>query len=67
MKQKLLSYFSIANKLSVGDTFFCSLIIEGQPLYLNQLQHEKTPPAVYICGKQGAYALKYWRTYKSYL
>ena len=44
---------AVNTKLSVGDTFFCSLIIEGQPLYLNQLQHEKTPPAVYICGKQG--------------
>ena len=45
--------------MSVGDTFFCSQIIEDQPLYLNQLQHEKRPrPSIYAASR-GAYALKY--------
>lgn len=40
-------------KLSPGDTFLCSLIIEGQPLYLDQLKQGTNPPTAYICGKQG--------------
>jgi hypothetical protein len=40
-------------KLKPNDTFLCSLIIEGQPLYLDQLNQGDNPPAAYICGKQG--------------
>lgn len=40
-------------KLKKGDTFLCSLIIEGQPLYLDQLEQGSNPPTAYICGKQG--------------
>lgn len=40
-------------KLKEGDTFLCSLIIEGQPLYLEQLEQGNNPPTAYICGKQG--------------
>ncbi len=40
-------------RLSTGDTFLCSLIIEGQPLYLDQLKQGNNPPTAYICGKQG--------------
>ena len=40
-------------KLKPDDTFLCSLIIEGQPLYLDQLNQGNNPPAAYICGKQG--------------
>lgn len=40
-------------KLKPDDTFLCSLVIEGQPLYLDQLQHGDNPPMTYICGKMG--------------
>jgi hypothetical protein len=37
----------------VGDTFLCGLIIEGEPLYLDELQHNNEPPVAYVCGKKG--------------
>lgn len=40
-------------RLKEGDTFSCSLIIEGEPLYLSQLVQGTLPPANYVCGKQG--------------
>ena len=40
-------------RLKEGDTFLCAIIIEGQPLYLDQLQQGSNPPAAYICGKNG--------------
>lgn len=40
-------------KLKVGDTFLCGLIIEGEPLYLDELQHNNEPPVAYVCGKKG--------------
>ena len=40
-------------KLKPDDTFLCALIIEGQPLYLDQLQQGDNPPSTYICGKLG--------------
>ena len=40
-------------RLMPGDTFLCSMVIEGQPLYLDQLQQGDRPPTAYICGKQG--------------
>ena len=44
---------STNSKLRPDDTFLCSLIIEGQPLYLDQLQQGERPPTTYICGKLG--------------
>ena len=38
-------------KLSVDDTFECSLIVEGEPLYMSRLVHEGRPPMVYVAGK----------------
>ena len=38
-------------RLKEGDTFECSLIIEGEPLYLNNLRHENNPPISYVCGR----------------
>ena len=38
--------------LSVGDTFDCSLIIEGDPLYLNNLIHNGEDPMLYVVGKK---------------
>ena len=40
-------------RLQVGDMFLCGIIIEGEPLYLDQLQHGDTPPTTYICGRIG--------------
>lgn len=40
-------------KLQVGDTFLCGIIVEGEQLYLDQLQHGDNPPTTYICGKIG--------------
>ncbi len=39
-------------RLQTGDTFHCSLIIEGEPLYLDNLQQQEQPPVVYVCGKK---------------
>ena len=40
-------------RLKESDTFLCGIIIEGQPLYLDQLQQGENPPTAYICGKKG--------------
>ena len=40
-------------RLQVGDTFLCGIIIEGEPLYLDQLQHGDDPSTTYICGRIG--------------
>jgi hypothetical protein len=42
---------SINSKLSVGDTFRCGLIVEGEPMYLAQLKHEGGEPVNYVCGR----------------
>ena len=50
-------HFSVVSsentRLKPGDTFLCGVIIEGQPLYLDQLQQGSNPPTAYICGKSG--------------
>ena len=39
------------SKLSVGDTFTCHLIIQDEPLYLDNLVHHTMPPRCYVCGR----------------
>lgn len=39
-------------RLKKGDTFECSLIVEGEPLYLDNLRQGNHPPIAYICGKK---------------
>lgn len=39
-------------RLQAGDTFQCSLIIDGEPLYLDNLRQGNQPPVVYVCGKK---------------
>ncbi|MDO4930744.1 MAG: hypothetical protein Q4E59_06395 [Bacteroidales bacterium] len=39
-------------KLSVGDTFRCLLMVEGEPLYLDALVHLGQPPVTYIAGRK---------------
>lgn len=40
-------------KLKAGDTFLCGLVIEGEPLYLDELQRGNEPGVSYVCGKKG--------------
>ena len=44
---------SLHSKLAVGDTFTCHLIIQGHPLYLDNLVHQSMPPRCYVCGQKG--------------
>ena len=39
-------------RLRPGNTFCCALLIEGEPLYLNNLRQGENPPVAYVCGKQ---------------
>ena len=46
---------SSQTRLQPGDTFQCSMIIDGEPLYLDQLQHHEnggksSHPMSYVCG-----------------
>lgn len=50
-----LSFQVIASentRLQAGDTFQCSLIIEGEPLYLDNLKQGDNQPTAYVCGKK---------------
>lgn len=40
------------SRLSVGDTFKCSIIAEGEPLYLDNLTHDSIPVGIYVCGRK---------------
>lgn len=44
--------FSQNTRLVEGDTFQCSLIVEGEPLYLDHLVQQNLPPIAYVCGKK---------------
>ncbi len=39
-------------KLSVGDTFFCSLFLSHEPLFVDKLMHDGNGPFVYVAGKK---------------
>jgi len=39
-------------RLKAGDTFECNLIIEGEPLYLDNLRQGSHQPIAYVCGKK---------------
>ena len=38
-------------RLCQGDTFACSLIIAGEPLYLDDLRQTGRQPSAYVCGQ----------------
>ena len=40
------------SKLKVGNTFYCSLFILGEPLYLAQLVQGKNPPTDFVVGNR---------------
>ena len=39
-------------RLRPGDTFRCSLVVEGEPLYLDRLIQDGRAPIAYVCGKK---------------
>ena len=39
-------------KLSVGDTFHCHLMIQHEPLYLDEVVHQGQPAMVYVAGQK---------------
>lgn len=39
-------------KLSVGDTFRSHLMIQHEPLYLDEVMHQGMPPMVYVAGQK---------------
>ena len=41
------------SKLIAGDTFHCSCVIEGEPLYLTNLTQPGIEGCDYVCGKLG--------------
>ncbi len=46
-------------KLSVSDTFTCHLIVDSEPLYLDNLVHNGIPSSTYVCGRHhGIHFLK---------
>lgn len=40
-------------KIKTGDTFLCGIIIEGEPLYVDEWQHGDNAGVAYVCGKKG--------------
>lgn len=50
------SYFEVIEaertKLSAGDTFRCHLMIQHEPLYLDEVVHMGQPPMVYVAGQK---------------
>ena len=44
---------SVNTRLQPGDTFLCGIIVEGEPLYLSDLQQPGRVPTNYVCGKLG--------------
>lgn len=46
-------------RLHPGDTFQCSLIVEGEPLYLDHLIQQEKPPIAYVCGKKNGVGFEF--------
>lgn len=46
-------------RLKAGDTFECSLIIEGEPLYLDHLKQDAQQAISYVCGKKSGVLFEY--------
>lgn len=51
-KSKWVVIGSEGTRLASGDTFTCPLIIAGEPLYLDNVQHPGSRPGVYVCGRR---------------
>ena len=46
-------------RLREGNVFQCSLIIDGEPLYLDNLIQGNQPPIAYVCGKKSGVLFEY--------
>lgn len=46
-------------RLHPGDTFQCSLVVEGEPLYLDHLIQEGRAPIAYVCGKKNGVGFEF--------
>ena len=46
-------------RLKTVDTFECSLIIEGEPLYLDNLRQGQQQSIAYVCGKKSGVLFEY--------
>lgn len=46
------------SKLNVGDTFVCHLMLQREPLYLDQLMHEGMPPTTYVAGQRNGVTIE---------
>lgn len=42
---------SEGTKLAAGDTFTCHLMVQGHPLYLDNMTHGALRPRCYVCGR----------------
>ena len=45
-------------KLNVGDTFVCHLMLQNEPLYLDQLAHDGLPPTTYVAGQRNGVTIE---------
>ena len=57
-----LSFRVIASentRLHIGDTFECSLIVEGEPLYIDNLKQGNNRSIAYVCGKKSGVMYEY--------
>jgi hypothetical protein len=45
-------------KLNVGDTFVCHLMLQREPLYLDQLVHDGMPPTTYVAGQRNGVTIE---------
>lgn len=43
---------STNTRLRTGDTFQCSMMIEGEPLFVDNLKQGEKPSIAYVCGKK---------------
>jgi len=59
---KFRVFASENTRLKEGDTFECSLIVEGEPLYLDDLRQGNQPPIAYVCGKKSGVLFEYLKT-----
>ena len=46
------------SKLNVGDTFVCHLMLQREPLYLDQLVHDNMPPTTYVAGQRNGVTIE---------
>ena len=43
---------SANTRLRTGDTFECCLMVDGEPLYIDNLRQGDAAPVAYVCGKR---------------